>query len=367
MGKLVPYYDFQAETFLRDELGGQNITQHNDELIHSCLLPFGLHKNGDRNPSASLNIEKLLYSCFVCGGGTLLWATQEILGLDDRAAKRLIEHNLQTDNQSAQQFLAELETRWSGKTVIAKSMPEYSMKLLLKWKQPTEYLEVRGISREVQDKMNTGINLNNMDEYNKEGDKVVQPRLVVPHIFKGKLRGWSMRKLDDEVQVGPKYKHTSKFPKDTTFYNWDNVMDKYTEVILVESPLSVLKLQTAGIENCIASFGAQITDNQVSMLRNFEKVIMIPDGDRTGYQILVDKPKTKFGKQEVGLITRLMPIVDFWIVDHGIIANTFTSNDAGDYNDEELTTMIQKAVPSYLWEWSSDDIQKVRDRESNAS
>ena len=356
---IVPYSEFQAEVFLKDVLGAKNVTQHNDELIHSCLLPFGLHKNGDRNPSASLNVEKLLYSCFVCGGGTLLWATQEILGLDDRAAKRLIEHNLQTDNQTSQQFLTELEQRWSSKEIVIKSMPEYSLKLMLKWKRPTEFLDNRGISREVQDMMNTGIRFDNIDEY--AGEEIVQPRLVIPHIFKEKLRGWSMRKLDDR-QVGPKYKHTSKLPKDTTFYNWDNVIDKYTEVILVESPLSVLKLQTAGIYNAIASFGAQITDNQINLLNNFSKVIMIPDGDKTGYYVLIDIPKKKGNRTKTtpGLITKLMG-VDFWIVDHGIIDNKFNHKDAGDYTVDELDGLIDRAVPSYLWKWRYDVLQKVLD------
>ena len=356
---VITYSDFQAETFLRDILGAKNVSQHNDELIHSCLLPFGLHRNGDRNPSASLNVEKLLYSCFVCGGGTLLWATQEILELDDRAAKRLIEHNLEPTNQTAQQFIADLEQRWSAKEIVARSMPEYSMKLLLKWKRPTEYLDNRGISREVQDEMNTGINLNNMDEYN-DGDKIVQPRLVIPHVFKDKLRGWSMRKLDDR-QIGPKYKHTSKFPKDMTFYNWDNVADKYTEIILVESPLSVLMLKTAGIHNSIASFGAQITDNQINLLQNFTRVIMIPDGDRAGYKILIDSPKTKYSKPSSGLITKLIPLVDFWIIDHGIKDGKFNGKDAGNYTVNELNNMIDNAVPSYLWKWRYDVLEKVKD------
>jgi len=359
---VTPYSDFQAEIFLSDVLGATNISQNGDELIHSCLLPFGLHKNGDRNPSASLNVSKLLYSCFVCGGGTLLWAVQEILSLDDRAAKRLVEQNLQTTNQTSQQFLVELEKRWDTKEVIYQSMPEYSMALMKRWKQPTAILDEKNISREVQDRMNTGINLSNMDDW--MGEKITQPRLVVPHVFKGKLRGWSMRKLDDGHQVGPKYKHTSKFPKDRTFYNWDNAV-AYSNVVLVESPLSVLKLQTAGMDNAIASFGAQITDHQIDMLKQFDRVTMIPDGDRPGYSLLVDH-QVKY-KKVVGLITKLMPITDFWIVDHGIIDKTFTGKDAGNYNDDELYPMVNNAVPSYLWEWSSDELQKVRDRESNAS
>lgn len=44
---------------------GAEVSRSNDkgELIHSCVLPFGLHANGDRNPSASLNYKTLTYNC----------------------------------------------------------------------------------------------------------------------------------------------------------------------------------------------------------------------------------------------------------------------------------------------------------------
>ena len=47
------------------EFGARNIHSptSDGEIIHSCTLTFGLHRNGDAHPSASLNYKKLVYNC----------------------------------------------------------------------------------------------------------------------------------------------------------------------------------------------------------------------------------------------------------------------------------------------------------------
>lgn len=347
---VVTYAGFDAEIYLRDVLGGKNISTHGDELIHSCLLPFGLHKNGDRNPSASLNVDKLVYNCFGCGGGSLLWATQEILGISSAEARRIIEENAQPINQSPAQFREELEKRWAITEVGVPVMPSYSEAMLKPWLCYSKYLDERNISREVQKRMKTGINLQNLDKVGEEW--LPQPRLIIPHFFGSKLRGWSARKIDVR-QVGPKYRHTPNFPKDYTLYNYDGVSE-LQEIIVVESPMSVLKLMSEGITNAVATFGAQVTDRQIDLLKKFNKLILFPDGDKAGYATLVDKRN--------GLITRLKE-VDVWIVDHGIHEINgklrYNNKDAADYDAAELNGLLADKVPAYMWNWRNDELQKV--------
>ena len=47
---------------LQDILGVGELIENGDEYIHSCPLPFGMHKNGDRNPSASINKDTFLFN-----------------------------------------------------------------------------------------------------------------------------------------------------------------------------------------------------------------------------------------------------------------------------------------------------------------
>ena len=314
--------DFDAEEFLRDTLGAKNIRRHGDELIHSCLLPFGLHRNGDRNPSASFNEDKLVYNCFSCGGGSLLWATQNILQISKDEALRLLQAKVSPSNFSSSKFIETLEKMWNT-DVEDIILPRYSVKMLEPWLCYSQYLDDRKISREVQKLMKTGINFENMDQYS--GGWLTQPRLVIPHFFEGELRGWSMRKLVPE-QVGPKYKHTPSFPKDLTLFNYDRAR-KNNIVYLVESPLSVLAMMSQGIENVVATFGAAVTNRQIEIMRPFERVIVFPDGDKAGYSALL-RPK-------IGLADRLSKFTDVWVIDHGIENGLFNRQDPADYDNIE--------------------------------
>lgn len=337
--------DFEPEEFLQDTLGAKNIVHRGDELIHSCLLPFGLHRNGDRNPSASFNVDKLVYNCFTCGGGSLLWATQNILQISRDEALRILQAKVSPANFSTSKFIESLEKMWKD-DVEDIVLPRYSAKMLEPWQCYSTYLDERKVSQEVQRLMRTGINFENMDQYS--GGWITQPRLVIPHFFGGELRGWSMRKLAPE-QVGPKYKHTPSFPKDLTLFNYDRA--KISNVVyLVESPLSVLVMMSQGIDNVVATFGAMVTNRQIEIMRRFERVIVFPDGDKAGYSALL-KPK-------FGVADRLSKFADVWVVDHGIEGDSFNRKDPGDY-DNVMDVVKQHKVPLGLIGRTYNAIQQV--------
>ena len=58
------FTNLDARVVLQDIIGVGELIENGDEYIHSCPLPFGMHKNGDSNPSASLNKDTLLFNCF---------------------------------------------------------------------------------------------------------------------------------------------------------------------------------------------------------------------------------------------------------------------------------------------------------------
>lgn len=342
---------FAAETFLTDILGAKNIQRRGDELIHACLLPYGNHANDYKSPGASLNSEKLLYNCFKCSsGGTLLWAVEEILGIGSADARRLIKGTFDPAEMSEDQFLGELESMW--KTIPSEAMPRYSLKIVQAWKRPSKFMDSRGISREVQDEMITGVNLENVDDVG--GIMFKQPRVVIPHIFKGVVRGWTMR-LIDYRQIGSKYKHTGQFPKKNTLYNWDDA-SKYNSVIVVESPMSVLKLKSEGIGNVVATFGAEVNEGQVDLLSKFEEVIAFPDGDLAGYRAL-----NRLGKRGklYGLVQDLAYRTNMWIVDHGRLeGDRFNEKDPADYTGEEVKGLLNDRIPAITWDWRDESANK---------
>lgn len=266
-----------GEAFLRNVIGARNITRRGSEIRHSCPLPFGLHKSGDENPSASFNEEKLLFCCHVCGGGSIFWYVQNVKDCSQEEAIRLLREVIRPTEITAAELIAEFEKMWTEDDVFFH-LPEYNPRILDPWKMYSVYLDKRGISREVQRQFQTGIDLKNKD---KIGERwLEQPRVVIPHFFDGKLVGWTKRLIDND-QIEPRYKHTRGFPKQYTLFNWDTAKTR-DDVVVVESPLSVLKMASNGVLNTVATFGANVADEQVELLRCFDELVLAFDGDYAG-------------------------------------------------------------------------------------
>lgn len=272
-----------AHALLQDLLGVQEIMENGNELVHSCKLPFGMHSNGDRNPSASLNQETLLYNCFTCGGGSIFWLVENVLDLTpSQAIAKVKEYstNVYVDYET---FIDKLKNNLEqGQPQGKLDVPIYSQNILNQWIQETEYMDSRGISREVQQEMKIGLDNASLEWVTHNGNmqQITVPRIIIPHIFNGDLVGWQGRKLTTDPRV-PKYKNSKNFPKAWTLYNYDN-LDQDEELIVVESPMSVLKLKSLGITNVVSTFGASISNYQIHLIRQFQDVCIWMDGDAAG-------------------------------------------------------------------------------------
>ena len=272
-----------AMGILQDICGVNEVNESGNEFIHSCKLPFGLHKNGDQSPSASLNKETLLFNCFTCGGGSIFWLVENILDITfDQAVAKVKEYSVGSV-VDYEKFIDKLQQNLNkGKPDGKFDIPIYSENILNPWIRETEYMNSRGISIEVQQKMKIGLR-----EYAEEWvrdekgyQKLILSRIIIPHFFNGQLVGWQGRKLTEDPRV-PKYKNSKHFPKAWTLYNYDNI-DFDEELIVVESPMSVLKLKTLGITNVVSTFGASVSDYQVNLLRQCQNICIWMDGDTAG-------------------------------------------------------------------------------------
>jgi len=272
-----------AESLLRDLCGVGEIYEIGEELSHSCKLPFGLHKNGDQNPSASLNRETLLFNCFTCGGGSLFWLVENVLDISFNQAIQRVRDYTVVDSASYEKFIDRLKNRLRGDVPVGRvDIPVYSDKIIEQWIGISSYLLKRGVSHQVQEEMKIGTN-ESIEEWVREGDryqKLILSRVVIPHYYREKLVGWQGRKLSSDPRP-PKYKNSKGFPKAWTLYNFDN-LDSKEELIVVESPMSVLKLKSLGYTNVVSTFGASISDYQISLLGSFGNVCIWMDGDHAG-------------------------------------------------------------------------------------
>ena len=272
-----------AEGVLRDLIGAHEIIENGNELIHSCKLPFGMHKNGDSNPSASLNRESLLFNCFTCGGGSIVWLVQNCLDVDrDTAATELKNYADGLKVVPIEDFIDRLNKMFANEAQSRFDIPVYNERILDRWITSTDYLTERGVSLQVQKEMKTGLDrgrreiarVNGLESY------VEVDRVVLPHFINNRLVGWVARKTDN-IEGVAKYKNSKSFPRQYSLYNYDNV-EVMQHVYVVESPMSVLVLKSRGVTNVVATFGAKVSKPQLDLLREFPKVTIFMDGDAPG-------------------------------------------------------------------------------------
>jgi len=281
MADIFPGLD--ARVVLQDILGIKDIIDSGEELIHSCPLPLGMHKNGDRNPSASLNKDTLLFNCFTCGGGSVIWLVQNCLNVNRNDAIALLKNEATGLKLiSVEDFIEKLEGVFINDKANGPEIPYYSENLLKRWEGPCDYLSRRSVSLDVQRQMRTGIEKGRLEVAKTiSGETTVSvDRVVLPHFIKGRLAGWVARKIEEVAGV-PKYRNSKGFPREAWLYNLDNNLDT-KEVYVVESPMSVLVMKSRGVDNVVATFGAKVGHHQMELLRNFDKVNVFMDGDMAG-------------------------------------------------------------------------------------
>lgn len=326
----------QKRSLCRDllaEFGARNITEHsNGELIHSCCLPFGGHKNGDRNPSASLNFHKLTYSCLGCGNsGGLLWLIASCRGEDSMQARRWLEGETGTEGNvlDLPSLLRLIDEIFETKTHFYQPIPRYDPSILDAWRHPQFHpmltggmpeLEVSGwnIPEETLRRFDIGYDLNT-------------DRITIPVWWEGKLVGWQGRRAydveEDEEKEHPKYKSSPELPRNSILYNYS----KREEYVVVESPKTVLR-RYHHMPHVVATFGAEVEEAQQRLLHSARKVVLWFDNDKAGW-----KAYRKVGNA----LTRYTTVY--------AVRSPYDA-DPGDLSDSIADSLLAQAVPYSVWQ-----------------
>lgn len=248
------------------------------EVVHSCLLdrvePH--HANGDRNPSACLNLDRKLYVCYGYWGGSLLHLVMKMERKDSLAAiAPVLSGLLEGAAKPKDEFIAELEQLLARPAAFDADLPAYSERVLAPWARRHPWMwEVRGVTDEAQQRL-------------RIGHDPVEDRVVFPHFWRSQLVGWQKRALPstrpDRSGAMPKYRNSTGFPKADTLYGYDLVKESgHRSVVVVESPMSVAKAHSLGFENVVATFGASVSPTQAQLLRDFPQVAVWTDDDPAG-------------------------------------------------------------------------------------
>lgn len=259
-----------------ENFGARNIVKIGHTLRSTCPL-----HSGD-NPTAFVwNLENNLWSCKTgeCGGGDIinffaikydLRVREDFLKITTKISEVLQIDKTQFDVTKISRNMKELND-WliftNKKTLKERVNRPYDLRLLGTLFAVKEY---RGYSGELMKE----------SFYSKEMDRIG----FKIRNEKGEVVGATLRRTSDANKNIPKWLHRPS-GIDTSFLLWnlDKVKGRFDTVYVVEGIFDVLALRKHGYENVVATFGANMTTNQVELLmKYFIKIIITYDGDEAG-------------------------------------------------------------------------------------
>jgi len=258
----------EGEALLR-QLGVEVESARGDELSARC--PGHLDRTGreDGNPSWSFNAESGMHHCFSCGfkGGLLyLVAFQRDLFTDSgapdwSAAKGWLSSSHEVD-------LAAMVDRLNSATKHAMPFKPVEMseaRLSLFDPPPLTALDDRNLDEEAC--AHHGV------LWDRSKEAWITP---IRDAVSGALMGWQ--------EKGHRTRHFRNRPagiaKSRTMFG----LDVWTggTMIVVESPLDVVRLTTAGVAGGVATFGASISREQIALMLSADDLVIAFDNDLAG-------------------------------------------------------------------------------------
>lgn len=162
---------------------------------------------------------------------------------------------------------------------------------------PAEYLLSRGYKRDIIDSYDIGLCT---EQYKPMSNRVVVPIYDENHKYMISCVGRTINPLCPKCQLyhigdcpkqesiwHKKWLNSESFHRDSSLFNyWKAAKEikKSGNIILVEGPLDVLKLEQEGIHNSVAVYGSTLTDGQSIILERLplQNIILAFDNDEAG-------------------------------------------------------------------------------------
>lgn len=275
----------------------------------SSRCPMHEQRTGkeDTHPSWSMNLTSGLHNCFSCGyRGSLFTLIRDLNGdvLDLEAARTWMEH----PGLSQQVQLPDLMKPLPGIAYIDESL------LARFYAPPAGAVRGRRITRESCERFGVL-----WDRHN--GSWI----LPIRDPYTGGLLGWQEKGESNRrfVNQPPGVK------KSHCLFGFD-VFDQ-ERMIVVESPLDVLRLWSEGVYGSVAVFGAVVSKQQLSLMTSAEEVVFALDNPN------LDEAGKKSSKQLLQDTKGVLKSVRFFNY------SATGAKDPGDMSREEILTGLETA------------------------
>lgn len=244
---------------LLDRLGIEYVGNRGDEIQGFCPAHEARTGHADRNPSWYINAETGMHICFSCQfKGGVVGLISLIKGIEYDESKKWL-------NEGGELSVA-LEVAVTKKEVFEELLHISEATLAAFTAPPAERLRSRGLSESAASKHEILWDRN-------------RSNWIIPiRDEDGLLMGWQEKGADSRF-----FKNApTGVQKSKTLFG----LDKYTDgdMILVESPLDVVRLESVGVTGGVAAYGAYVSEEQISLLMHKAngRIIIAMDNDQAG-------------------------------------------------------------------------------------
>lgn len=297
--------DIRMKTDIVDVIS-QYISVQKKGKSHVAICPF----HDDHDPSMSIDSDKQIYKCFVCGAGGNVF--------------RFVQNY---EHISFPEAVAKVGERVGIEILIESTQPTANPQSLRSWKVMqmandflmyaraqndfvTEYLASRGIDEKLADYFQIGYNMDGdvLSTYmlakscveseivecnlaNVGANRLVdvfKNRLTIPiHDQRGNIIAYTARILPPNE--GAKYINSAThalYNKSEVIFNYHRAKieaKKTNQIYVVEGAMDVVGLAKAGVYHAVATLGTSVTKQQLLQLKNLhQQIVLFYDGDRAG-------------------------------------------------------------------------------------
>ncbi len=268
------------------------------------ICPF----HDDHNPSMSVSPDKQMFKCFVCekGGNVFNFVSSyEHISFNEAVAilGNKLGYNINTNfafeanNKNKEEYeIYEIATKFYQNNLYS-SLGKNAMEYLQKRKLTKETIKKFEIGLSISRQPLTNFLLRKNYSINKlvdlglsntlENDIFVDRIMVPLQDQNGKVIGFSGRvyqTTDDRKYINSK--ESELFKKNLLLYNYHRAHEKLNKedsIIIMEGFFDVIRADTVGVTNCVATMGTALTKQHISILKKItNNIILCFDGDEAG-------------------------------------------------------------------------------------
>ena len=303
---------------------------------YECCCPF----HGEKTPSFKVSIKRNRYHCFGCGvDGNAIDFVMETKSMKFYEAVEYLADKYDIPYEKEEPSAEERERRYLHSQLMEinrvaveyfrlcyEQSPAAKQYATGRWKESTinlfqigyapskpgliAYCTTKGYSKDIL--LKAGL----VKKSENDGSlyDTFRERLMFPIVNRtGNVVGFTGRYIGKKSDI-PKYLNTSEtelYSKKNTLFGLHLALREIknnSTVVLVEGNPDVVRLQEIGVGNVVAPMGTALTAEQIHILRQYAKsVIMIGDTDKAGIEAVIKNGKTLL---EAGFNVRLMILPD---------------------------------------------------------